>query len=194
MRKYLEDQMAMKKRTIIVFACTAMLFATVALTACANESDALQTRIDTLHNENVELQTKITSLRTDLERVQADLSRMQNEMQNLLSPPDAADGNDEQAPQPDSQSGALAITYGGEPNIDMTWPLNYGDLVLGLRGNFDELDEDVEIVWRSANESVFTVVTNEEGTSATVTPLTVGSAQLIVTVGDQETRSWVRVT
>jgi len=88
----------------------------------------------------------------------------------------------------------LAITYGGEPNTDMTWPLSYGLLPLGLRFNPGEISEDDEIVWHSTDESIITVVPGEDGTTATVTPVTIGSAQLVVTVGGQETRSWVRIT
>jgi len=182
----------MKKRIFGVLICVVLVFSAVGLTACANETDALQARIDTLEGENVELQSTVSSLRTDLERAQIDLSSTRNELQNALSALEAA--NDDDQTSQDDQSGPLAILYGGEPNKDMSWPLDYGDLVLGLRVDFSEFEEDVEIDWDSADEDVFTVVSDEEGTSATVTPIAVGSAQLIVTVGEQETRSWVRIT
>jgi len=132
-------------------------------------------------------------LRADLERAQASLLSTQSELQELIAANEAAKEDDEQAAG-NGQGGALAITYAGEPNQDMSWPLNFGDLALGIRVNMSEFDEDVEIVWRSANENVFTVIASEDGISATVTPTAVGAAQLIVTVGDQEARSWVRIT
>ena len=146
-----------------------------------------------MEGENTELQSTVSSLSADLERARADLSRTQDELQRALSALDAA-ANDEQASQQGNQSGPLAITYAGEPNTDMSWPLNYGDLVLGIRMDPNEFDEDAEIVWRSADEDIFTVVPSEDGTSATATPVATGSAQMIVTVGDQETRSWIRIT
>ena len=188
----LEDYIAMKKRIFRVLVCFVLLFMAVTLTACANETVALQARIDTLEGENSELQSTISSLRADLEKAQSDLSNTQNELLYVQVALEAAE--DAQAAQQGDQGGALAITYGGEPNQDMSWPLSYGNLTLGLRVNLSELDEEVEIVWRSTDESVFTVSSSEDGTSATVTPITTGSAQLVVTVDDQETRSWVRVT
>jgi len=93
-----------------------------------------------------------------------------------------------------AQGGALAITYAGLANQDMSWPYGHGDLPLGLRVNLAEFDEDVEIVWHSTDEDILTVTSSEDGTSATVTPVTTGSAQVVVTIGDQTTRSWVRIT
>jgi len=163
------------------------MFAVITLTACSNETELLQAQIDALENENADLQSTISSLSTDLELAQRNLSISQNELQNLISALEAAQADNKPVEE-------LAITYGGQPNKDMSWPLSYGDLVLGLTINYDDLDEEDEIVWRSADEDIFTVVANEDGTSAIVTPLIVGSAQLIVTVGEQETRSWVRIT
>ena len=181
----------MKKRNIRVLVCVVMLFIAVALAACANEAEALQARIEELETENAGLQSTISSMRTDLERAQADLTNARHELQYLISAQEAA--AQEQAAS-GTQSGPLAITYGGEPNQDMSWPLDYGDLPLSLRMNPNELDGEAEIVWHSTNESVFSVVVSEDGLSAIVTPLSTGSAQLVVTVGSQETRSWVRIT
>jgi len=183
----------MMKWIIRVLVIAVLLFAAVTLTACTNETDVLHARISTLEGENEELQSTISSLRADLERSQSDLTGTRNELQFALSALEAATAN-QQDSQNGNQSGPLAITYGGEPNQDMTWPLSYGELVLGLRLNIDDLDEEDEILWRSTNESIFTVVPSEDGMSATVTPYTKGSAELVVTVGDQATRSWVRVT
>jgi len=183
----------MKKQVFRVIVLVVLLFTMVAITACANETEALQAQINTLEAENAELQSSVSTLRADLERTQLTLSSTQSELQFYQSAYEAAQA-EEQASQQDNQSGPLAITYGGAPNKDMSWPLSYGELVLGLRIIFDELDEDAEIVWRSTNEDVFTVISDEEGTSATVTPLSVGAAELVVTVGEQETRSWVRIT
>jgi len=163
----------------------------VSLTACSNEKDALQARIDTLEGENAELQSTVSSLQADLSRAQADLSGTQSELRNVLHMLELA-LEENQASQQDS--GPLAITYGGAPNGDMSWPFSYGDLVLGLRVNLNDFDEDAEIIWQSANEDIFTVVPGEDGITATVTPVSVGSAQLIVTIEDQETKSWVRIT
>jgi len=163
----------------------------VALNACANETPALLARIEALESDNAELQSTISSLHNDLERSQSDLSRTQTELQRTITALETAQA--EQALLQGDQGGPLAITYGGQPNQDMSWPLDYGELVLGLRINMGELGEEAEIVWQSANEEIFTVMPGEDGLSATVTPLTTGSAQLIVTIGDQETRSWVRI-
>jgi len=179
----------MKKRIFSVLVCVVLLFTAIVMTACANETDALNARITALENENAELKTTVSSLRTDLDSANAGLSNSQNEvliLQTLIA------SLEEQASQNGDQNGALAITYGGEPNKDMSWPLSYGELPLGVRG--DILDDESEIVWRSTNEDIFTVAPSDDGTSAIVTPLTTGSAEMVVTVGDQETRSWVRVT
>jgi len=182
----------MKKRIFSILICVILLFAAVALTACGNEAEALQERIDALESENAELQSTVSSLNSDLERSRADLFTTQSELQNVQAAIAAAD-DDEQSDNA-NQSGPLAITYAGEPNTDMSWPLNHGELQLGIRMNPDEFDEEDEIIWQSADEDIFTVEQNEDGTSAIVTPLKTGSAQLIVTVGNQETRSWVRIT
>ena len=181
----------MKKRIFIVLSCVFLLFAAIVLPACANETEALQERISTLEGENAQLQSTVSTLSADLERTRTELSASQTELQSLLVAHAIAE---EQASQQDNQSGPLAITYGGEPNTDMTWPMSYGELSLGLRINLNELDDDVEIEWRSGNENVFTFVVGEDGTSAVVTPVSKGSAQMIVTVGDRETRSWIRIT
>jgi len=181
----------MKKRIFRILLCAVILLAAVTLAACGNETNALQARVTALENDNAELQSTISSLRTELERSQADLARTQNDLYTLQDELDAAE---EQAAQQDNQSGPLAITYGGEPNTDMTWPFSYGELNLGLRINLNELGEDDEITWQSANEDIFTVVPGEDGLTATVTPVTTGSAQLIVTAGNQEAKSWVRIT
>jgi len=183
----------MMKWIIRVLVFAVLLLSAVALTACGNETAALHARIETLEGENEELQSTISSLRTDLERAQTDLSGARMELQFAMTALEAATAN-QQDELNGNQGGALAITYGGEANQDMTWPLSYGELVLGLRLNVNDLDEDDEIVWRSTSESIFTVIPSEDGTSATVTPHTTGSAELVVTVGDQVTRSWVRVT
>ena len=180
----------MNKRIFGILICVLLLFAAAALTACTNEAEALQERIVALEDENEELQSTVTSLRADLDRAQSDLSRTRNELQDAQSALAAAEEDDAQ----DSSQGPLAITYGGEPNTDMSWPFNYGELDLGLRINANELGDAVDIVWRSTDEDIFTVEQSGDGMSATVTPETVGSAQLVVTVGDQETRSWVRIT
>jgi len=179
----------MKKRISIISIFVVFLFVAFALTACVNEADALREQVSTLENENTELQSTISSLRTELERTQASLFSTQNELQTLIDEQEAM-ANDEQG----DQGGPLAITYGGEPNEDMSWPFRYGELALGLRVNLNNLNEDDEIIWRSADESIFTVTPGEDGMTAIVTPETIGDALLIVTVGDQETRSWVRIT
>jgi len=181
----------MKKRIFIISVSVVLVLIAVTLTACGNEAEALQERITTLEGENTELQSTITSLRTELQTTQTNLSNTQNDLHNALSVLAAIE---DEASQQGAQSGALAITYGGEPNPDMSWPLSHGDLVLGLRVNLNDLDEDVEIVWSTTNEDIYTVAPSEDGTSATVTPVTTGSAQLVVKVGEQETRSWVRIT
>ena len=181
----------MKKRIFRILLCGVLLFAAIALTACSNETEALQARIETLEGENAELQSTVSSLRSDLENSQASLSSTRNELQNVLAALEAA--NDDEDAQQDSQVGPLAITYGGQPNKDMSWDLAFGDLPLGLRMNPNEFDEDAEIVWQSLNEDIFTVVSSDDGMLATVTPWEKGSAELVVKVGDQETRSWVRI-
>jgi len=182
-----------KKSIIMLLVYVVLIFMTFTLTACANETDALRAQVELLENENATLISTISSMQTDLDRSQNDLSRTQNELQNAIIALEAFNA-DAQDSQQGNQSGPLAITYGGEPNKDMSWPLSYGDLVLGLRLNINEFDEDDEIIWHSTNEDVFTVVPGEDGTTAIVTPYSTGSAQLVVTIGDQETKSWVRIT
>ena len=181
----------MKKRIFILSVCVALLLMAVALSACSSEKDAMQERIDELEAENAELQSNVTSMRSDLERVQNELlgtfSQLQTTLQALEEARNAAQTSSQDA-------GGLAITYGGEPNQDMSWPFGYGELKLGLRINLSLIDDETEIIWQSANEDVFIVVQSEDGLTATVTPLDVGSAQLIVTVGEEQTRSWVRIT
>ena len=188
----------MKKRVFRQLLCVAMLFAAVVLTACAGETETLQARIDSLEAENAELQSTISSLSAELENTQMALLSAQNEL-HLSYLREAEQENDEQGESAvqetsDAQVGPLAITYGGVANEDMSWPLDFGELLLGLRVDFSELGEENEIVWRSTNEDIFTVTSTENGTSATVTPRAVGAAQLVVTVGDRETRSWVRIS
>jgi len=181
----------MKKRNFRVLVCAVILFVAIAMTACADETDTLQERIDTLETENAELQSTISSLRTDLERAQADYFRVQNELQYLQSAQEAAE---EQAAI-EAQGGPLAITFYGQPHTDRSWPLRNGDFNdLGLRVNIADFSEETEIVWRSTNENVFIVTPSEDGLSATLTPLATGRAQVVVTVGDQETRSDVSIT
>jgi len=60
--------------------------------------------------------------------------------------------------------------------------------------NLSALEEDDEIFWRSTDDGIFTVISNEDGLTAILTPLATGSAELVVNVGDQETRCWVRIT
>ena len=182
----------MKKWIFNALICVVLLFAAVVLAACGSETDELQARIETLENENEELQSVISTLNNDLEGARADLSRTRRELQDLQASIEDPDDDVQTPPQGGSHGGALAITYGGQANPDMSWNLSYGDLPLGLI-NIGDLDDETEIVWTSANEDIFTVAASEDGTSATVTPKTKGSAQLIVTVGDKETRSWVRI-
>ena len=181
----------MKKLVSGLVLCFTLIFALITLTACGNETNALNARITELERDNAELQTTISSLRTELEVTQTNLTNTQTELYNLQT---AIEEEAEQATQQDDQSGPLAITYGGRPNPDMSWPLSYGELRLGLRIDFNDFDDDVEITWHSGNEDFYTVEPGEDGTTATVTPLAVGDAQLTVTVGDQETKSWVRIT
>ena len=181
----------MKKQYSRVLVCVALLFFVIALTACANESEALQARIDTLEAENAELQSTLSSLRADLERAQAELTSTQNELQYVLTAQEEAEKQEEEG----NQSGPLAITSYGNATVDFSWPLKNGDFTsLGVRVNLSELDEEDEIYWRSTDDGIFTVIANEDGLTAVLTPLTTGSAELVVTVGDQETRCWVRIT
>jgi len=179
----------MKKRIFFVTLCTVLL-ATIFLTACGNEVDELQERIAFLENDNAQLQTTISTLRTELEASQADLLRTENMLHIVNLELEEAQL---QAAQ-HNPNVSLAITYGGEANFDMSWPYSFGNLVLGLRIHLEDYDDNVEITWHSRNESVFTVVADEDGLSATVTPIATGSALLVVTVGDRETSSWVRIT
>jgi len=183
----------MKKLGLSVLVCVLMLIIATTLIACSNEAEILQERVDTLEAENTELQSTISSLRSDLERSQSDLTNSQSELIHLRAAIAAAEEAEQQAAS-GQHSGPLAVTYGGQPNTDMTWPYSYGDLPLGLRIDFNEVDEDLEIYWESGNVNVFTVVSSIDGTSATVIPVHTGSAQVIVTVGDLETRSWIRIT
>jgi len=183
----------MKKRNSIFLVCVALLLIVVSLTACTNETEELQARIDALEAENAELTSTISTLRTDLESARTSLSNTQNELSNALVALATVDENDP-ASQQDDQGGALAITYKGEANKDMSWPLSHGDLPLGLRVNLNDFEAGVEIIWQTTNDDVYTVVQSDDGLTAIVSPFTTGSAELVVTIGDQETRSWVRIT
>jgi len=181
----------MKKRIFILSVCVTLLLSVVALTGCSSEKDAMQERIDYLEAENTELLSNVTSMRSDLERAQNELLATFSELQILRLALEEANTAAQSSQQ---DGGGLAITYGGEPNQDMSWPFGYGELKLGLRINLSLIDNETDIIWQSANEDFFTVVQSEDGLTATVTPVDVGSAQLIVTVGDEQTRSWVRIT
>ena len=184
----------MKKQIFRILTYVLLVFMTVALTACASEEDTLQSRIETLEQDYADLQSEMSTLYANLERTQSDLSRTRSEVQNLQAALDAAD-DDDQPSQQTPQSGELTITYEGNARRDMSWPLRNGDLRLGIRGDIlSEIGEDDEIIWTSTNEDIFTVVASEDGLSAVVTPKIVGDAQLIVTIGDKEARSWVRIT
>jgi len=183
----------MRKRIFILPVCVVLLLAAVVLTACNNEKEEMQEQIDILERSNAELQSNIASMQNDLERSRTELSFVQSELFNTQQALEDA-RNQVLALQQGSQSGPLAITYGGSPNTDMSWPINFGELKLGLRVNLALLGEEDEIVWHSTNEDIFVVLAGEDGTTAVVTPLVVGSAQVVVTVGEQTTRSWVRIT
>jgi len=178
----------MNKWIFRLIICVVLIFSVAALTACSNEAEALQEQIDILEAENNDLHSVIASLRTDLDRSQANLSNAQNELLILIAK------IEEEAAQQNRVDEELAITYRGSANRDMSWPLSYGDLPLGVRVNLDDLGEDDEITWRTTDESVITIVPGDDGTTATVTPVAVGSARVVVTVGEETTSSWVRIT
>jgi len=182
----------MKRRSFRLFVFAALLLAIVALTACANETEALEARIALLEDENAELKSTISSLDSDLVRSRNDLSRAQSELQQLIEEIEAAREAEELAATAHLR-GPLAITYRGIPNTDMSWEYR-ADLELGIRVDLSEFEENVEIVWSSTNEDIFTVVADEDGLTAKVTPKTAGSAELVVRVGGEETRSWIRIT
>ncbi|MCL2249180.1 MAG: hypothetical protein FWC13_07900 [Oscillospiraceae bacterium] len=193
---------SMKKRVYGTLICALTLFAVIALSACANEAEALQARIDTLEAENAELAATLSDVRSNFDSAQASLAITQNELAHYRDIVAQIEMEQQQAEEQGTTGGGggaaaagpLAITYAGVPNPDMSWPLADGNLPLGLRVNLDDFDEDAEIVWESMNESIFTVTPSEDGLSASVTPRTTGSARLIVTIGDQSTESWVRIT
>jgi len=185
----------MKKRIIRILVCIITILAAITLTACSDETEALQARINELENENTTLRSNVSSLTNDLSRSQADLARSQNEMQTLLDELAAA-AEEEQRVAAGLESRPLAITFYGRPSTDRSWPLRDGALedVVGLNVDWNEFDEDVDIEWYSTNENIFTVDQSEDGLSAKVTPVAAGSAELVVTVGDKETRCWIRIT
>ncbi|MCL2221108.1 MAG: cell division protein ZapB [Oscillospiraceae bacterium] len=186
----------MKKRIYVVLVCAVMLFMIITLTACADETVPLQERIYTLEAENAALVETISDLRTENERIQTLQTNAQRELNAILAMLEAQEQEQAQAEEQataGNQVGALAITYAGVPNADMTWPYD-SDLPLGLRVNLDDFYDDVEIEWTSTNENIFTVTQREDGLGATVTPRTNGSARVVVTIGDQETESWVRIS
>jgi len=164
------------------------------MTACSNEKDLLQEQIDELEEENVELKSTISSLRAELEGAQSELSFTQNELRGALAALEEATADEQ--PAAATPSGPLAITFYGSPSTDRSWPLRDGVLedVVALYVNWNEFDDDVDIVWSSTNENVFIVRQSEDGMSAVVTPIATGGAEIVVTVGDQETRSWLRIT
>jgi len=184
----------MKKRIFGIVVCVILVSIAITMTACNGERDALRELVDTLEGENADMQSTITSLRTELESTKIELSVTQNQLQGILSELEAAAAAEEQSTQQSTQSGPLAITYGGQPNTDMSWPISYGILDLGLHVNWNEFDDDLEIEWESGNENVFTVFPGADGMTARVTPVHTGSAQMIVRLGNEETRSWIRIT
>jgi hypothetical protein len=203
-QRYLKGMViSMKKRIYGILICALTLFALITLSACANEAEELQARIDTLEAENAELATMLSDVRGNFESSQASLAITQNELARYreIIAQQELEAQQQEEQQGDAggggttpAAGSLVITYAGVPNLDMSWPLADGNLPLGLRINLDDFEEDVEIEWTSMNESIFTVTPAEDGLSAAVTPRTTGSARLIVTVGDQSTESWVRIT
>ena len=183
----------MVKRCFSILVCIIMLVIMIALTACTNEAEVLQARIAVLEAESTEMQSTISSLRTELERSQSDLIRTQGELQFLQATIEANEAEEQAANT--LHSGPLAITSYGRPSTDMSWPLRSGVFEdLGVSVNWNEFDENSEIIWHSEDEDIFTVVANEDGLTAKLTPVAVGSAQLVVTIGDQETKSWIRIT
>ena len=186
----------MRNRIFRVTACVVMLLTAITLTACAGETEAMQEQIAALEAENTELRTNISSLETELQSVQTTLTNAQNELAYLLAPPADYEesGEQETGQAPAGDDGTFGITYGGRLNLDMSWPLAHGDLPLRVRLEPEMLDGEYEVVWTSTNEDIITVEQSEDGTEATVTPVATGSAEVVVTVGDRETRSWVRIT
>ena len=182
----------MKKRGFKTILFIALILIAIVLTACSNEADELRAQIDILQNDNTELQSTTSTLQTENEQLRYILEQTALERDQLRYQLEAAEEAARQ--EPEDPVGPLAITYAGVPNADMSWPLRNGNLKLGLRVDLSNFDAGVEIVWRSANEEIFSVSPDEDGTSAIATPYAVGSAQVIVTIGDQETRSWVRIT
>jgi len=186
----------MKKIIYVVLVCALMLFMMITLVACADETVPLQERIDVLEAENTELAETLYALRAENDRIQSENTSTRNELNAILAMLEAEAQEQAQAEEAAAEqaAGAFLITYAGIPNRDrdMSWPYN-SDLPLGLNRTLEELGEDVEIVWTSTNENIFTVTQNEDGTRATVTPRANGSARVMVAAGEHETYAWVRI-
>ena len=186
----------MKKRIFGIFICVLLLSAVVSIAACSNEAEELQARIDALEAEKTEMQSTISTLSSDLERARSDLSSTRSELQDILAALETNDDDNAQDSQPPTPSGPLAITFYGTPSTDRSWPLRDGvaEDVVGLYVNWDMFDDDLEITWRSTDDDIFTVDPSDDGLSVVVTPEKVGSAEVVATVGDQQTRAWIRIT
>jgi len=178
-----------------------LLTLTVVLSACADETEELLAQISQLEAENATLSASVSSYSTDLEQTQRELSIIRGQLEALLAEAEAEEeeadqeGGTEQGQQ--AAAVTFAITFGGSPNFDMTFILADGPVWrnIGLRVDFDEFDEDVEISWESTNTNIFTVeeIEGYDGLRVAITAHATGNARLIATVGDRETYSWVRV-
>ena len=184
----------MKKRIFGLSVCVILIIIAVTMTACSNEAELLQEQINTLEDENAVLRTNISSLRAELEGAQSELSFTQNELRGALAALEEATADEQ--PAAATPSGPLAITFYGTPHTERQWPLRNGVLegIVGLYVDWNEFDDDVDISWSSTNENVITIRQSEDGLSATVTPVGTGTAEIVVTVGNQETRSLLRIT
>ena len=98
----------------------------------------------------------------------------------------------EQTTTPPSEVISVVITYSNVTKTDFT--AGIGERV-PLRVRIEPVGLDLDIVWSSSDESIFSVVaTNTEGTSATVTGIGRGTGLLTVTVGGVTAECIVRIS
>ena len=115
----------------------------------------------------------------------------------VLPSPDPIETETETPPPPPPKVESVVILYAKYPIPDNEFSTDVGDKTpLTVRIEPAGVEFDDEIIWESSDKTVFDVVKDVEGTSATVTSIGSGSARmatLTVTVGDIKAECIVRI-
>ena len=96
-------------------------------------------------------------------------------------------------PQMELELNSIRITYEGNTREDITHPRGV-PLELGASWEPPLAVEDIDIQWESSNPEIFDAVPLDVGHRAVrITGITVGTAELILRIGDLETKCIVRI-